>query len=166
MSRMVIDSSVAIKWFVVEPYSLQARLILAVQNAGSESVALDIVRRSVDSKFELVTELAERNALYRSILAHAQTTSADKVSVKKEDLLGGLACFWLVFISCLPAALPFLFFSSPHIALRVSNLLMVLMLFIIGMKWAEYAYTGRLGAGLIMAAVGLTLVGVAILLGG
>jgi VIT family len=144
----------------------QARLILAVQTASSESVALDIVRRTVDSKFELVTELEERNALYRSILAHAQTTRPDKVSVKKEDLLGGVACFWLVFVSCLPAALPFLFLSSPHVALRISNLLMVVMLFVIGMKWAEHAYTNRLWAGLIMATVGLALVGVAILLGG
>jgi hypothetical protein len=144
----------------------QARLIKAVQNAGSQSIALKIVRSAVDSKFELVTELEERNALYRSILAHAQTISPAKVSVKGEDLLGGLACFWLVFISCLPAGLPFLFFSSPHVALRVSNLLMVVMLFVIGMKWAEHAYTGRIGAGLVMAAIGLTLVGVAILLGG
>jgi len=84
----------------------------------------------------------------------------------KEDLYGALACFWLVFISCLPAAAPFLIFSKPHVALRVSNFLLIAMLFFVGQKWAQYAHTNRLVAGMAMVAVGLSLVGVAILLGG
>jgi hypothetical protein len=52
-------------------------------------------------------------------------------------------------------------FSSPHVALRVSNVLMVVMLFVIGMKWGDYAYSSRIGAGMIMAAVGLVVVGTA-----
>jgi hypothetical protein len=144
----------------------QARLILAIQSVTDEGVALDIVRSEVEPKFELVTEPEQRNALYRSILAHAKTTKARRVFATKEDFLGALACFWLVFISCLPAAMPFLIFSRPHVALRVSNFLLIVMLFVIGMKWGKYAFTSRVGAGLVMAAIGLALVGVAILLGG
>lgn len=144
----------------------QARLIAAIQDAHNDRVALDIVQQAVDSKFDLLTESDERNALYRSIVVHARSRSAGRVSIRKEDVLGALACFWLVFISCLPAALPFLIFSTPYIALRVSNLLMVLMLFFIGMRWAHYAYTTRIGTGLVMAALGLLLVGVAIAFGG
>jgi len=84
----------------------------------------------------------------------------------KEDLYGALACFWLVFISCLPAAVPFLIFSKPHVALRVSNFLLIAMLFLLGQKWAQYAHTNRLVAGMAMVTIGLALVGVAILLGG
>ena len=84
----------------------------------------------------------------------------------KEDLYGALACFLLVFISCLPAAVPFLIFSKPAFALRVSNFLLIGMLFLVGQKWAQYAHTNRLVAGLAMVTIGLALVGVAILLGG
>lgn len=143
----------------------QARLILAVQSAPDEGVALEIVRSEIGPRIELVTEPGQRDALYR-ILAHAKTNSPSRVSVTRQDFLGVAACFWLVFLSCLPAAVPFLIFSQPHVALRASNVLMIGMLFTVGMKWGEYTFTSRVGAGLIMAAIGLVLVGVAILLGG
>jgi hypothetical protein len=86
--------------------------------------------------------------------------------VTKDDLYGALACFWLVFVSCLPAALPFLAFSEPTRALRVSNFLLIAMLFFVGHKWARYAHTNRIVIGLVMMTIGLALVGVAIALGG
>ena len=39
----------------------------------------------------------------------------------RDDLLGALVCFWLVFFASFPAAIPFFFFDDPWIALRVSN---------------------------------------------
>ena len=84
----------------------------------------------------------------------------------KDDLYGALACFWLVFLSCLPAAVPFLIFSEPRWALRVSNFLLIAMLFVVGHIWAQYAHANRVVAGLVMVAIGLALVGVAVLLGG
>jgi VIT1/CCC1 family predicted Fe2+/Mn2+ transporter len=72
----------------------------------------------------------------------------------------------LVFLSCLPAAAPFFVISEPTRALRVSNFLLVAMLFFVGWKWAEYAHTNRLVSGLAMMTIGLVLVGVAVLLGG
>ena len=87
-------------------------------------------------------------------------------AITKEDVYGGIACFCLVFISCLPASLPFFFFSSPHLALRISNFLLIALLFLVGQKWAQYAGTNRLAAGAAMVAIGLLLVGIAIPLGG
>ena len=84
----------------------------------------------------------------------------------REDFYGAIACFLLVFVACFPAALPFFIFSQPYFALRVSNLLLIALLFLVGQKWARYAGVNRLLAGSIMVAIGLTLVGVAILLGG
>jgi hypothetical protein len=71
-----------------------------------------------------------------------------------------------VFVSCLPAAIPFLIFSRPQVALRVSNFLLIAGLFYVGQKWADYAGKNRVAVGLAMVAVGLMLVGVAVLLGG
>ena len=100
------------------------------------------------------------------MLKHIAHVRISRTKLTKEDLYGATACFWLVFISCLPAALPFLFFSRPHLALRVSNFLLIALLFLVGQKWAQYAGTNRLLAGIAMVALGLVLVGVAILLGG
>ena len=94
--------------------------------------------------------------------AGAQIT---KKILTKEDLYGALASLRLVFVSCLPAALPFLILSQLVFALRVSNLLLIAGLFYVGQKWADYAGRVRSVIGSAMVLVDLALVGVAILLG-
>jgi len=66
----------------------------------------------------------------------------------------------------LPAAIPFLIFSQPQFALRISNFLLIVLLFLVGRKWAQYAGADRGIAGITMVISGLVLVGIAILLGG
>ena len=145
----------------------QVQLLQKIQSAPDSQTALDLIRDEVEPEFQSLTAPEDREALYRSILKHAtQGESARRRMLTKEDLYGALACFWLVFISCLPAAVPFLIFSKPHVALRVSNFLLIAMLFLLGQKWAQYAHTNRLVAGMAMVTIGLALVGVAILLGG
>jgi uncharacterized membrane protein YqjE len=142
------------------------RLLRAVQSAPDPEGALNIIRRELDPGFASMSGQAEREALYRSILQQVAHMRPRKIRVTRDDLYGALACFLLVFISCLPAAVPFLIFSQPVRALRVSNLLLIGMLFFVGHKWAQYAHTNRMVAGLAMVAIGLGLVGVAVLLGG
>ena len=52
--------------------------------------------------------------------------------------MGGLASFWLVFLASLPAAIPFLFMDDARQALRVSNAILVLLLFFVGYRWSRY----------------------------
>jgi len=144
----------------------KARLIEAIQHAPGPQAALEIVRCEIEPRFEALTAPADREALCGSILTYLAHSEAPTTAVAKDDLYGALACFWLVVISCLPVAVPFLIFAEPARALRVSNMLLIVMLFFVGRKWAQYAHTNRLLAGLAMVAVGLVLVGVAILLGG
>jgi hypothetical protein len=93
--------------------------------------------------------------LSRAILKHIARVSVTKRTLTKDDLYGAGACFWLVFLSCLPAATPFLIFSRPHFALRVSNFLLIALLFLVGQKWARYAGVNRLAAGSALVAIGL-----------
>ena len=144
----------------------KARLIEAIQRAPDRSAALDIVRGDIEPRFETLAAPEQREALCRSILEYLAQGEAPKTSVTREDLYGAVACFWLVFLSCLPVALPFLIFSEPTRALRVSNALLIAMLFFVGHKWAQYAHTNRLIAGAVIVAIGLALVGVAVVLGG
>jgi len=144
----------------------KAHLIEAIRSAVDRATALDIVRDQIEPQFETLTEPQHREALSRSILEYLTDGQAPTTRVTAEDLYGALACFFEVVLSCLPAAVPFLIFSEPTLALRVSNALLIAMLFYVGQKWAAYAHTNRLITGLAMVAIGLALVGVAILLGG
>jgi VIT1/CCC1 family predicted Fe2+/Mn2+ transporter len=143
------------------------RLVGAVQRAGDEQAALALIQDEIEPELQELLTPAAAEAFNRSILKHiAPVRVTTKTTLTKDDIYGAVACFWLVFVSCLPAALPFLIFSQPHFALRVSNFLLIVLLFLVGQKWAEYAGVNRLAAGFAMVAIGLVLVGVAILLGG
>jgi VIT1/CCC1 family predicted Fe2+/Mn2+ transporter len=144
----------------------KARLIEAIQHAPNAGAALDVVRDEIEPRFETLTAPEHREALSRSILEYLAQGQAPKTRITKEDMYGALLCFLLVFLSCLPAAVPFLIFHDPTRALRVSNGLLIAMLFVVGHQWAQYVHTNRLVTGLVMVSIGLALVGVAVALGG
>lgn len=146
----------------------KARLIRAVQRAPDARATLEMIKDEIEPELQSLIGPEDRDALRQSVLKHLVQARAQpaRIGVTRDDFYGALACFWLVFFSCLPAAVPFLIFSRPTFALRVSNFLLVAMLFLVGQMWAKYARVNRLLAGLAMVAIGLVLVGVAVLLGG
>lgn len=142
------------------------RLVEAVKSAGSEEAALALIKNEIEPDLQAMLDDEDADAFSRSALKYVTRAQASQVSLTREDFYGAIACFCLVFVACFPATVPFFIFSRPHFALRVSNFLLIALLFLVGQKWARYAGVNRLLAGLIMVAVGLTLVGMAILLGG
>ena len=84
----------------------------------------------------------------------------------RRQMLDGLLVFLLVAFSTFPIVLPFLLFDEAVQALRLSNALGVLTLFISGYVLGRRAGGKGWHFGLAMAAIGSVLVGVIILLGG
>jgi hypothetical protein len=143
------------------------RLVEAVQRASDTEMALVLIQDRVEPELQELLGPEKAEAFSRSVLKHiVEAHIAQGKILTKDDFYGALACFWLVFVSCLPAAIPFFIFHEPQVALRVSNFLLIAVLFYVGQKWAHYAGRNRLIMGSGMVAVGLALVGVAILLGG
>ena len=88
-------------------------------------------------------------------------------SLTKEDWLGAVAVFLLVFLSTFPIVIPFLIFrGGVHFALRASNLVALVMLFITGFWLARYGGHNPLWTGLSMMFIGVVLVAITIALGG
>jgi len=86
--------------------------------------------------------------------------------VHLDDVKGAVACCWLVIASTFPVAIPFMLFDDAYVALRVSNALLVAMLFAIGVQWGTHAKVNKWRAGVVFTIVGLILVAIAIALGG
>ena len=82
------------------------------------------------------------------------------------DGLGALGVFLLVFLSTFPVAIPFLFVTDAVGALRISNVIAITMLFLIGWKLGRDSGGSGWGMGLAMVAIGVVLVLVTIALGG
>ena len=84
----------------------------------------------------------------------------------KSDWLGAVAVFSAVFLSTFPVAIPFLVVGDAGRALRISNAVAVVMLFLTGYAFGRYAGYRPWRMGLGMAVAGSALVAMTILLGG
>ena len=122
----------------------------------------------LDELFENVASETERRDLYGRIAANirSRATPGSGGVITKEDLMGALASFWLVFFASLPAAIPFMVMDDAMLALRVSNGILLFLLFLTGYRWAKYTLGRPWVVGLCFLIGGMALVWTAIMLGG
>ena len=84
----------------------------------------------------------------------------------KDDYLGGLGVFLLVFLSTFPVVIPFLLVTDVGRAVRVSNGVGIAMLFVSGHVFGRAAGRSPWGMALLMVLLGVALVAFTIALGG
>jgi len=143
------------------------RVRRAIASAADETAALAAISGELDPYLASVTQVEDREQLYRSIRnTLAQKRLPSHTRLVRDDLMGAIETFCLVFATALPAVLPLLLIDHPRLALRLSNLLVVGLLFIVGYHWAKYVDANPWSAGLGLLSLGLAMVAVAILLGG
>src|SRR5262249_11189135 len=84
----------------------------------------------------------------------------------KDDWGAALGVLLLVFLSTFPVVIPFLFVNDAKLALRLSNGIALLMLFVTGYAFGKYSGRHPWLTGLAVVLIGSALVGIAIALGG
>src|SRR6186713_2247576 len=109
---------------------------------GRGLITLQAVRKTVDPReaqghivnalppvLASVLEPVELEKIYRRLIELPVPQSA---RLSKDDLLGSLGVFILVFLSTFPVAIPFMVMQEVGAALRVSNAIAIVMLFLLG----------------------------------
>jgi hypothetical protein len=96
----------------------------------------------------------------------AKPAVSDQTVIVFDDVRAAVLIFVLVVTSTLPPSLPFLFISELHAAMRVSNAVALVMLFVIGAQLGRYMGGRRWPMALAMTSIGSVLVAVTIALGG
>ncbi len=89
-----------------------------------------------------------------------------KIRLTWDDFKIAIGIFLLVFISTFPVVIPFLLVNDPQLALRLSNLVAVVLMFICGWLLAQYGGYNRILTSLTLTLIGVGLVALTILLGG
>lgn len=84
----------------------------------------------------------------------------------KDDYLASLGIFLLVFLATFPVVIPFMVMEDAMNALRVSNGVALVMLFLAGFSLGRYAQYRPWLLGLLMTVIGSVLVVITIALGG
>jgi len=144
----------------------KARLLDSLQKAGSERDATTLVGNVLDDRLEPYTSEEERKQLYAEIVQRLRNVSPQRTRLTLDDLGGALACFFLVLLAAVPAVLPFLLIDDRHLALRVSNLLLVGLLFLTGWHWARATHSNPWVFGTSFLVAGLGMVFIAMAFGG
>jgi hypothetical protein len=83
-----------------------------------------------------------------------------------QDLWSGIQIFLLVFLCTLPVALPFAFIEDLGLAMRASNGVALLLLFLGGYRLAHYAGFGPWLTAITYTLIGVALVSMTMALGG
>jgi len=84
----------------------------------------------------------------------------------RSDWQGALGVCAVVMLSTFPVVVPFIVISDTRVALRISNALAVILLFLCGFLFGRHAGLQPFTTGLVMIGVGIALVSIAVALGG
>jgi hypothetical protein len=142
------------------------RLAQMLRQARSPAEAESLVASELDELLGDFTSATQRTALYRDIVAGAEAGNGGPSRLTKADVSGAIVSGLLVIASCVPAAIPFVFMDDGRLALRLSNAILLGLLFLSGFSWARHTLHNPWFAGLSFLLGGVVLVIAAILLGG
>jgi len=143
-----------------------ARLGQTMRKSGNADQWAGIVAAELGRTLDPLIAPERRAVVYREIADHLRSKTPERNGIRGSDWRGALVIFVMVFTATLPAALPFLFIDEPWLALRVSNGVLLALLFVIGFRWARYTTINPWLAGVVMLLLGSSLVATAIALGG
>ena len=121
-----------------------------IRSAGDDATGLAIVRQALEPRFGSYGWNEDREQFYRSLrgmVVHTETTAR---GVTADDLRSAAVVFVLVVATALPPAVPFLLIADPVVALRVSNAVLVALLFVVGFYWARSIGGSGWRTGLVM----------------
>jgi len=173
-SMLISALGCSIAWGIVDAVmylmaccSEQGRNIVALRSLKTAKEAAEAHRaisEALPPLIAAVVQPAELEALRGRLRDLPEPASHPRLT--PDDWLGAIAVFLLVVLATLPVAVPFLFISDPGVALRASNGVALVMLFVMGFKFGRYAGYRSFRMGLWMVLLGAALVAITMALGG
>ncbi len=136
----------------------------AVRRAADPKEAQRLIADALPSVVASVLEPVEVESLYRRLKQLPEPP--DHVRLRKDDWLGAVGVFLLVFLCTFPVVIPFIFMHNAGPALRVSNAIAIVMLFLTGYAFGRMTGRHPWLVGISMVVLGLILVGLTMALGG
>jgi len=136
----------------------------AVRRTSDPKKAQQLIANALPSVIAAVMQPVEFEAMHRRLQKLPEPPERARLSVS--DWRGALGVFLLVFLSTFPVALPFIFMQNAMTALRVSNAIAIVMMFIAGAAYGRYIGRSPWRVGISMIVLGGALVALTITLGG
>lgn len=140
------------------------RTFQLVRRATDPEQAKQIITEALPPVLAAVLTSAELEALHRRLQQLPEPPR--HAGLTRENFRASFGVFLLVFLSTFPVALPFLFMHSAGPALRVSNGIAIVLLFLLGEAFGRVTGRRPLWMGIAMVILGSLLVAMTMALGG
>ena len=140
------------------------RTLHAVRGATHPQKAQEIIAAALPHVMASVLRPAELEALYRRLKELPEPPK--RAQLRSDDLRGAVGVCLLVFLSTFPVVLPFIFMKNIVPAMRVSNAVAIVMLFLTGYGYGRIIGHRPWVRGVFMVVLGSTLVAITVALGG
>lgn len=142
----------------------QLLTLQAVRKTTRPDEARHLIAESLPDVIASVVEPAELEAIHQRLKQLPEPPARARLG--KEDWTGAFGVFFVVFLSTLPVALPFVFMSEVGPALHVSNAVAIVLLFVTGYAFGRLCGRRPWLFGGSMVLLGGALVSIAMALGG
>jgi len=139
-------------------------MLQGLRKATDPKKAQAIVANSLPPLVASVMQPAELDSIRDRLKQLPEPSSPARLN--RTDWIGAFGVFLLVFLSTLPVAIPFMFIHNARLALRISNAVAVVMLFIAGIAYGRCVGRSPKVFGIAMVLLGAALVAMTMLLGG
>jgi len=140
------------------------RLLHTMRKAAAPEDAHRVIAESLPPLVAATLGPAEYESIREKLVRLPEPPSYPRLG--KHDWLAALSVFVWVFAVTFPVAIPFIFMNPLARAMRVSNAIAIVMLFLCGYAFGRIAGYRRWLTGLGMVALGSALVAITIALGG
>lgn len=140
------------------------RWLRAVRKATAPEEAHRVIAGEMPPMVAAMLGSAEYESLRQQLVRLPEPLTRPRLA--KAEWLGAVAVFLWVFVTTFPVALPFVFIADVGRAVRVSNLIAIILLFVTGYVFGRIAEHRAWLSGLAMVLLGSALVGITIALGG
>jgi len=134
----------------------RSRTLLARMQAGEGSQGRRLIAAALPARISLALDEDGLEVLRERMLRDAARPIPARLGV--DDFKAALATFLLVVLATFPVVIPFLLIDTTATAIRVSHLVALAMLYLAGWLLARYSGGRTQLTGVVLAAVGASLI--------
>lgn len=143
------------------------RLLQQIQAAPDVSSGIALVAEELDYVLDPITAEDERSQLYQSIYQRLLQSEPRPIGLRREDFTGAIGTLLITILAVIPSLIPLVLFRhDTNLAIRGSNIVSFIVLFVAGYRWGQYTGGHPLRTGFILAGMAALMVFIAIPLGG
>lgn len=161
----IIDGLFYIGYALIDR-SKTGRMITLVQGSSGKDAAIEELRDQTGGLILDALDEGEQTRALDLLYAGLKDAEIPETKILREDWFAALGALLLNVGATIPATIPFLLIPDWRVALRVSNLVIIVMLFFVGFRFASIIHANPWKIGGMLVLLGSLMVAIAVALGG